>query len=71
MAIDKNIQELLDAEVIDQGTADRITDYYSAKKTNSPNLLLTIFAVLGSFLVGLGIMGIGGDFKKAGLCCSP
>jgi len=56
MAIDKNIRELLDAEVIDQRTADRITDYYIDKQSNSPNLLLTIFAVLGSFLVGLGIM---------------
>ena len=56
MAIHKDIKKLIDADVIDQQTADRIRSFYDSKQSKSPNLLLTIFAVVGSFLVGLGII---------------
>ncbi|WP_425077364.1 DUF2157 domain-containing protein [Psychroserpens sp. S379A] len=52
----KELQELVNNNVIDKAVAIKIEDYYSAKKSASPNKLFTIFGVLGSLLVGLGII---------------
>ncbi|MCG8579008.1 MAG: DUF2157 domain-containing protein [Bacteroidales bacterium] len=52
----KEITELLNAEVIDQSTAERIEDYYKKKKGTSANRLFIAFGILGAILVGLGVI---------------
>jgi uncharacterized membrane protein len=52
----KNIRELLEAEVIDQQTAERIETYFRNKKAESGNRLFIVFGVLGALLTGLGII---------------
>ncbi|MFI1772090.1 DUF2157 domain-containing protein [Thalassobellus citreus] len=54
--IQNDIKELVEAQVISQDTAFKITSYYQSKQVDSPNRLFTVFAVLGSTLVGLGII---------------
>ncbi len=54
--IERDLQELLAAKVISEDTSQNITNYYATKKSSSPNQLFTIFGVLGSLLVGLGII---------------
>jgi uncharacterized membrane protein len=49
------LPELLEAGVISQDTADRIRGYYQQKEGQQPNLLFSIFGILGALLVGLGI----------------
>ncbi len=56
MKIKKELAELLEANVITKGTADRISDYYAKNGNDSGNRLIIIFAVLGALLVGLGII---------------
>lgn len=56
MKILKNLKELVNAEVIDQQTADRIKAYYTGKTINNPNRLFIVFGILGAILVGLGII---------------
>lgn len=51
----KALPELLEAGVISQETADRIKAYYDEKEGQHPNLLFSIFGVLGALLIGLGI----------------
>ncbi len=55
MNIQKELPELIKAGVINQETAERIEQYYLQKKGSS-NRLLIIFSILGSILVGLGII---------------
>ncbi|MFD0964805.1 DUF2157 domain-containing protein [Pseudofulvibacter geojedonensis] len=50
------LPQLVKDEVITQEISDRIKQYYSSKEVSSPNKLLTVFGVLGSILVGLGII---------------
>lgn len=52
----KELPELVREEVISVETSGRISAYYSEKKDQSPNRLMTIFGVLGSVLIGLGII---------------
>ncbi len=52
----KEIDELLAAEVITEETAGLITAYYRSKDESSPNRLLIVFGILGAILVGLGII---------------
>ncbi len=52
----KHIDELLNAQVIDKPTADRISRYYEDKKKSSVNLLIMIFAIIGAALIGSGII---------------
>lgn len=52
----KELPELVEKGVISQDIASRIEDYYASKQEHSPNRLFTIFGVLGSILVGLGII---------------
>jgi len=56
MSIAKNLAELINAEVIDQETADRIKDYYAKKGAPSTSRLVIVFGILGAILVGLGII---------------
>lgn len=52
----KEINQLLQANVITQETAERISEYYRDKKTSSGFSLFTVFAVFASLLVSLGII---------------
>jgi len=55
----KFLQELPDLvrnQVISEAVASDIQAYYQSKQTDSPNKLYTVFGVLGSLLVGLGII---------------
>lgn len=54
--IQNDIKELVSEQVISQDVALKIESYYQSKQTDSPNRLFTVFAVLGSTLVGLGII---------------
>ncbi len=54
--IQKELPELVKNKVITQEIASSIEVYYLTKKEDSPNRLFTVFAVLGSTLVGLGII---------------
>ncbi|MCW5520235.1 DUF2157 domain-containing protein [Aureitalea sp. L0-47] len=54
--IDKDLRELREAHVISDEVSQRITDYYQAKKSGGPRKLFAIFGVLGSLLIGLGII---------------
>ena len=56
MRIQKDIQELVEAEVISEETAENIRAYYQKKQGRSANRLLTVFSILGAILVGLGII---------------
>jgi len=52
----KDLPELLENKVISQDVADSIQSYYKSKNEGKPNRLFLIFGVLGSALVGLGII---------------
>ena len=56
--LQREVNELLQAEVITPQVAEDISAYYASKKTGkeSTNTLLTIFGILGSLLVGLGVI---------------
>ncbi|TDU43937.1 putative membrane protein [Gelidibacter sediminis] len=47
---------LVKNQVISEETASRIRAYYNSQESDSPNKLFTVFGVLGSLLVGLGII---------------
>ncbi|WP_296384993.1 DUF2157 domain-containing protein [Winogradskyella sp.] len=50
------LPELLEHNIISDDVASNITAYYQSKADEQPNRLFTIFGVLGSALVGLGII---------------
>ena len=52
----KELPELVKNGVISKEVAARIEDYYVTKQDSAPNKLFTVFGVLGSLLVGLGII---------------
>ena len=56
MTLLKDIPELLREEVITEDTAEKLLEYYKKKSAGRPNKLFIIFGVLGSILVGLGII---------------
>lgn len=56
MSLKKDIQDLLNASVISEETAAKITDYYEGRKSNSTSRLLAIFGVIGGLLVGMGVV---------------
>ncbi|MGB3078695.1 MAG: DUF2157 domain-containing protein [Saprospiraceae bacterium] len=56
MKVRKEITELLNAGVITQETADRITQYYDSKTEPPSNKLVIVFGILGAILVSLGII---------------
>ncbi len=54
--IQNELHELVEEQVISKDIASNIEDYYRSKKDLSPNRLYTVFGVLGSLLIGLGII---------------
>jgi hypothetical protein len=51
------LRELMDSKVIDQAAADRIRGHYGdATRVSGSNVALTVFMILGSLLVGGGII---------------
>lgn len=50
------LPELVKNQVISEAVAIRIQDYYQSKQIDTPNKLFTVFGVLGSLLVGLGVI---------------
>lgn len=52
----RELPELVRNEVITKEVAQKIEHYFNVKKENSPNRLFTVFGVLGSLLIGLGII---------------
>jgi len=56
MSLQKDIAELVAAEVISGETAERIHSYYQQKSGRSGNRLEIAFGILGAILVGLGII---------------
>lgn len=56
MGIQKDINDLLKAEVISAETAEKIKAYYQQKQQQSGNRLFVVFGILGALLVGLGII---------------
>lgn len=50
------LPDLVKNKVISDDVASDIRHYYQSKQTDSPNKLFTVFGVLGSLLVGLGIV---------------
>ncbi len=56
MNINKDIKELLKAQIITPETAADIQAYYQSRKANATNRLFVIFGILGALLIGLGII---------------
>ena len=54
--LQQEVNELVEAQVISPEVATNIENYYNSKKGNSPNRLFAIFGILGSLLVGLGLI---------------
>lgn len=52
----QDIQELIQAGIIDGETAKKIQNYYESKKGNSVNKMLIVFSIFGALLIGLGII---------------
>ena len=50
------LPELLEHNIISNDVAVAITTYYQSKENAEPNRLFTVFGVLGSALVGLGVI---------------
>jgi uncharacterized membrane protein len=56
MKLKKDVNELLEARIIDQETADKIQAYYNSKTGSPQSKLVIVFGILGAILVGLGII---------------
>jgi uncharacterized membrane protein len=52
----KELPDLIQANVITEETAQRIKDYYDHQPSQSANRLFIVFGILGSLLVGMGIV---------------
>ncbi len=52
----KELPDLIQAKVITEETAQRIKDYYDHQPSQSANRLFIVFGILGSLLVGMGIV---------------
>lgn len=52
----KDLEELVQANIITQDTAEKITSYYQSKGESSPNKFGAVLGILGSILVGSGIV---------------
>ncbi len=52
----KDLDNLVEAEVVDPSTAEAIRAYYERQREPSQNRLFVIFGILGAILVGLGII---------------
>jgi uncharacterized membrane protein len=56
MNLPKDLSELISAQVISEDTAHKIRNYYERKAESSSSRLIIAFGILGSILVGLGII---------------
>jgi uncharacterized membrane protein len=56
MNLQRDLNELIIANIITEETAHRIRDYYDHKKGPSVNRLFIVFGILGSVLIGLGMI---------------
>jgi len=69
LKLKSELDELVEAEVISSEVSTSISKYYASKTNNNPNKLFAIFGVLGSLLVGLGVILIlahnWDDFSRA------
>lgn len=54
--IQNDINNLVKEQVISKETALNIEAYYNSKKLHSSNRLFTVFGVIGSLLIGLGVI---------------
>lgn len=52
----ENLQELIQAGIIDEVTVQKIHNYYEGKKGNSVSKMLIVFSIFGAFLIGSGII---------------
>ncbi|WP_452228003.1 DUF2157 domain-containing protein [Lacinutrix sp. MEBiC02404] len=52
----KELPDLIKNEVISKEVASKIESYYRSKQEDVPNKLFVVFGVLGSLLIGLGII---------------
>jgi uncharacterized membrane protein len=52
----KDLDELLKANIIDEATATKISNYFELQKSGSTGRLHIVLAILGSLLAGLGII---------------
>jgi uncharacterized membrane protein len=50
------LRHLLQAQVITEETAQRIKDYYKGQPAQSSNRVFIVFGILGSLLIGLGLV---------------
>ena len=50
------LRHLLHAQVISEETAQRIKDYYKGQPAQSSNRVFIVFGILGSLLIGLGLV---------------
>ncbi len=56
MSLKNDINQLIEHQVIDEQTAQKIIAYYRQKAEKNPSRLLTIFTLIGIILVGAGIL---------------
>ncbi|MFT7606528.1 MAG: putative membrane protein, partial [Saprospiraceae bacterium] len=56
MRLQKDLNELIEAQIISPEIAGRINDYYQRKSPESNNRMFIAFGILGAILVGLGII---------------
>src|SRR5690606_37898099 len=56
MSLKKDIDELLQSEVITEETAVRIRQYYEDHSGSANHRLIVIFGVLGALLSGMGVI---------------
>jgi len=56
MKLNKELTELVEAGVIDQNTAEKISNYYANKTSTPQSKLVIVFGILGALLVSLGII---------------
>src|SRR5690625_6444252 len=56
MSVRKEIDELLQANVITEETAQRIRQYYEENTGSANRRLVVIFGILGALLSGMGVI---------------
>ena len=54
--LQKDLRELVEANVITSDIAEKISHYYQSKKDTTPNSFAAVLGILGSLLVGSGIV---------------
>ncbi len=62
----KDLNELVEKNIISADTASQITNYYENKKNSSPGAFSAVLAILGALLLGSGACT--GDRYITGIC---